>query len=118
VNAARLLAGYRVFFCLLLSIASVQTLMAEQALPHVLPLASAEILGALLLCWRRTQWFGLTMLLVVFASAQLLAASQGAWPTRFLQYAGSALLIVLLDRALRAGRALPRTPEESGATAR
>lgn len=118
MNAARLLAGYRVFFCLLLSIASAQTLMAEQDLPHVMPLASAEILGALLLCWRRTQWFGLTVLLVVFAGAQLLAASQGVWPTRFLQYAGSALLIVLLDRALRAGRALPRIPEESGATAR
>jgi len=29
-----------------------------------------------------------------------LAALEDSWPTRFLQYAASALLIVLLDRAL------------------
>ena len=81
-------------------VASLQTLVSEHGVPHVVPLAAAEILGALLLLWRRTQWVGLTLLLLVFAGAQLLAALEHSWPTRFLQYAASALLIVLLDRAL------------------
>jgi hypothetical protein len=100
VNARTLLAGYRVCFCGLILVASVQTLVSEHGVPHVVPLAAAEILGALLLLSRRTQWVGLTLLLVVFAGAQLLAALEDSWPTRFLQYAASALLIVLLDRAL------------------
>ena len=79
-----------------------QTLLSAHALAHVVPLAATEILGALLLLARRTQWAGLVLLLLVFAGAQCLAALSGEWPTRFLQYAASALLIVLMDRALRA----------------
>ena len=98
MNARALLVGYRVCFCGLILVASVQTLVSER----VVPLATAEILGALLLLSRRTQWAGLTLLLLVFAGAPLLAALEDSWPTRFLQYAASALLIVLLDRALGA----------------
>ena len=66
----------------------------------VILLAGTEIAGALILCWRRTQWLGACLLLGVFACAQLLSAMQGEWPTRFLQYAASALLIVTMDRTL------------------
>jgi len=64
------------------------------------PLAAVEIAGALLLLWRRTQWLGAPLLLVVFAGAQALEAAAGSYPTRFLQYAASTVLIVLLDRSL------------------
>ena len=62
--------------------------------------AALEIAGALMLCVRRTQWPGAVVLLGVFACAQLVSALSGEWPTRFLQFAASALLIVALDRAL------------------
>jgi hypothetical protein len=100
VSARRLLDGYRLFFCGLIIIASVQTLVSEHGVAHVVPLATVEILGALLLLARRTQCPGLAILLLVFAGAQLMAALGGSWPTRFLQYGASALLIVLLDCAL------------------
>jgi hypothetical protein len=41
---------------------------------------------------------------MVFASAQLMSAMHGEWPTRFLLYAASALLIVTMDRALAVAR--------------
>jgi hypothetical protein len=118
VNLSRIVAGYRLFFCALLLFASLQTLLTEGAVSHVVPLASVEFAGALLLAWRRTQELGLAVLLIVFACAQLLAAHQGAWPTRFVQYAGSALLIVLLERALRAARAMPPAAGTPASTAR
>lgn len=102
MSAGRLLGGYRLCFCGLIIVASVQTLVSEHAVPYVVPLAATEILGGLLLVSRRTQWMGVALLLLVFAGAQLLAALAGSWPTRFLQYAASALLIVLMDRALGA----------------
>ena len=103
MSARQLLGGYRLLFCALMLVASLQTLVNTHAVAHVVPLAATEILGALLLCARRTQWAGLALLLLVFAGAQLLAALAGDWPTRFLQYAASALLIALMDRALGAG---------------
>jgi hypothetical protein len=103
MNSRRVLGAYRCSFCLLILIASVQTLLAGPAAPQVVALAAVEITGALLLLWRRTQWLGLPLLLLVFASAELLAAHSGSWPTRFVQYAASALLIVLLDRSLGGG---------------
>jgi len=63
-------------------------------------LASVEIAGALLLVWRRTEWMGASVLLLVLAGAQMTSAIEGEYPTRFLQYAASTLLIVLLDRTL------------------
>lgn len=99
MSAARILAVYRVIFSTLIVLASLQTLIAERA-HHVVLLATAEIAGALLLMWRRAQWVGAALLLVVFAAAQVLSAVEGDYPTRFLQYAASTLLIVLLDRTL------------------
>ncbi len=99
MSAARILAAYRVTFSTLIAVASLQTLAARPA-HHVVLLASVEIAGALLLVWRRTEWIGASVLLLVFAGAQVISAIEGEYPTRFLQYAASTLLIVLLDRTL------------------
>jgi hypothetical protein len=48
----------------------------------------------------------------------VLAGLEGAWPARFAQYAASALLIVLLDRALGRADAAPRAPADPEAQAR
>jgi len=104
VSAARALAAYRLIFSTLLIVASVQTLLAAHGDRAVVLLAATEIAGALILGWRRTQWLGAGLLLIVFACAQLLSAMQGEWPTRFLLYAASALLIVTMDRALAVTR--------------
>jgi hypothetical protein len=98
------MAAYRLIFSTLITLASLQTLLAAQGDRAVVLLAGTEIAGALILCWRRTQWLGAGLLLIVFASAQLMSAMHGEWPTRFLQYAASALLIVTMDRALTAAR--------------
>jgi hypothetical protein len=100
VSAARLLALYRLVFSALIIVASVQTLLATRGDHAVVLLAGSEIAGALALCWRRTQWLGACLLLGVFAFAQVLSALDGQWPTRFLLYAASALLIVSMDRTL------------------
>jgi hypothetical protein len=100
----RALAAYRLIFSALITVASFQTLLAAQGEHAVMLLAGTEIAGALILCWRRTQWLGAGLLLVVFACAQVVSAMHGEWPTRFLLYAASALLIVTMDRALEAAR--------------
>jgi hypothetical protein len=100
----RILAVYRLIFSALITVSSVQTLVADPGSRAVVLLAGTEIAGALMLAWHRTQWLGAAVLLVVFACAQLLHAMQGEWPTRFLLYAASALLIVTMDRTLAAGR--------------
>jgi hypothetical protein len=102
VSARRALAVYRLIFSTLIAIASLQALLAAQQHHPVVLLAGSEIAGALMLGWRRTQWLGAGLLLVVFACAQLMSALQGEWPTRFLQYVASALFIVTMDRALAA----------------
>jgi len=104
VSGPRTLAAYRLIFSALLTVASIQTLLAARGDRAVVLLAATEIAGALILCWRRTQWLGAGLLLIVFACAQVLSAMQGEWPTRFLLYAASALLIVTLDRALAVTR--------------
>jgi len=98
VSAAWLLAAYRGVFSSLIVVATVQTLLPVPA-RHIVLLATVEIAGALLLLVRRTQWFGASLLLAVFACAQVVAAVEGDYPTRFLQYAASTVLIVMLDRA-------------------
>jgi hypothetical protein len=107
MSSRHLLAGYRCTFCLLILIASAQTLVSALRLPHVAALAVAEIAGAVLLLGRRTQWLGLAVLLLVFGGAKVMAARHAAWPTHLLQYAASALLIVLLDRSLGGAAAAP-----------
>jgi hypothetical protein len=104
VSALRALAAYRLTFSALITIASLQTLLAAQGEHAVVLLAVTEIAGALILCWRRTQWLGAGLLLIVFGAAQLMSAMHGEWPTRFLLYGASALLIVTMDRALAAPR--------------
>jgi len=99
MSAARILAAYRGIFGTLIVVASIQTLVAAPAHHVALP-AAVEIAAALMLMWRRTQWVGAAVLLLVFAGAQVLSAIEGEYPTRFLQYAASTLLIVLLDRTL------------------
>jgi hypothetical protein len=102
MSPARVLIAYRLVFSALIVISSAQTLIDESA-HHARLLATAEISGALLLVWHRTQWAGAVLLLLVFATAQVIAASEGEYPTRFLQYAASTLLIVALSRALPHG---------------
>jgi uncharacterized membrane protein YphA (DoxX/SURF4 family) len=103
MSAARILAAYRTTFVTLIVVASIQTLAAEPA-QHVVLLASVEIVGALMLMWPRAQWVGAAVLLLVFAGAQVISAVDGHYPTRFLQFAASTILIVLLDRTLSRGQ--------------
>jgi hypothetical protein len=109
MSAAQLLAAYRVIFATLIVVASMQTLLDAPA-RHTVLLAAAEIAGALLLQWRRTQWLGAPLLLVVFACAQVISAAEGCYPTRFLQFAASTVLIVMLDRGL--SRAQPASARD------
>jgi hypothetical protein len=109
MSAARILAAYRVTFVALLSVASIQALLAGHEGGHnIAPLAAAEIVGAAALLWRRTQLPGACVLLAVFAVAQALSALAGHWPTQFLQYAASTILIVAVGRALGSPRDLAR----------
>ena len=101
MRAQAILTVYRCVFVGLIVVASAQTLLAQGVdHPRIMLLASAEIAGAVLLMWRRAAAIGACVLLVVFACAQVMAAMEGEWPTRFLQYAASTLLIVTLDRGL------------------
>ena len=104
MSARRVLTVYRLIFITLITVSSVQTLLAAHGEHAVVLLTGTEIAGALMICWHRTQWLGAGLLLIVFACAQLLSAMQGEWPTRFLLYAASALLIVTMDRTLAAAR--------------
>lgn len=98
MKPATLLKIYRWVFAALLVIAGVHVLTAAHASArHAMPLAVAEMIGAVLLVSRRTQAVGAALLLGVFAAA---FALQRSWPTDLLQYASSSLLIVLMDRAL------------------
>jgi hypothetical protein len=94
-----ILTTYRLVFSVLIVVASMQTLLGAPA-HHVILLPAAEVLGALLLLWRRAQWLGLSLLLGVFSCAQLISAAAGSYPTQFAQYAASALFIVSMDRVL------------------
>lgn len=100
MSATRLLALYRITFVALLVLACVQTLLSEHEGGHeVVLLAGIEIVAALALLWPRTRLAGACVLLGVFAIAQYWSALAGRWPTHFLQYAASVLLIVTLERA-------------------
>jgi hypothetical protein len=108
MRADTVLGVYRVCFVALLILASVQTALFGHEGGHpVAGLAVAEIAGALALLWPRTQIAGGGVLLAVFALAQVLSARGGHWPTQFLQYAASTLLILLMGRALRLPLATP-----------
>jgi hypothetical protein len=101
VSALRILAIYRASFVALLVFASAQALLAaHESGSHIVPLAATEVAGALALLSRRTRLAGACVLLAVFAFAQVLSALDGHWPTQFLQYAASTLLILALGSAL------------------
>ena len=95
--ATRALAIYRYWFSGLLIAASLQSLAHAHG-DHASVLASAEIVGALLLLWRRLRLAAAGILLIVFAAAQVISALEGSWPTHYAQYAASVILIVLLGR--------------------
>ena len=73
------LGAYRLVFVALILFASVQAVMTEAQ--HVIFVAAAEIAGALLLLWRRSQLIGAGVLLAVFATVEALHVAQGQWPT-------------------------------------
>lgn len=101
MSALRILAIYRASFVALLVLASGEAVLAaHQSGSHIVPLAAAEIAGALALLSRRSRLAGACVLLAVFALAQVLSGLDGHWPTHFLQYAASTLLILALGRAL------------------
>jgi len=103
VSAERILRVYRACFVAVITLASVQAMFSGHEGGHsIVALAAAEIAGALALLWPRTQIAGACVLLAVFALAQVLSARAGHWPTQFLQYAASTVLIVVMGRALRA----------------
>jgi hypothetical protein len=104
MSSERVLTAYRLTFVALIIVSSVQTIMtaAEGGHGHhASVLAVAEIAGAATLAWPRTQLYGASLLLLVFTVAQVLSAAMGEWTTRFLQYAASTLLIVVLDTRYR-----------------
>jgi hypothetical protein len=106
VSAARIMAAYRLVFVSVLAGASVQALfLGHEGDRNIVWLAGAEITGALALLWRPTQLAGAAVLLCVFALAQVLSALAGRWPTQFLQYAASTLLIVAMSRSMHGARA-------------
>jgi hypothetical protein len=105
MSAARILSIYRAIFVALIVVASVQALLAGHEGGHnIVPLAAAEIAGAVALLWRRSRLAGACVLLGVFALAQVLSALGGRWPTQFLQYAASTVLIVAMGRVLTGPR--------------
>jgi len=103
LTVARALALYRVSFSGLIIAASAATLASDHS-GHAQLLAVPEILGAVLLLWRRLEIAGAGVLLIVFAAAQTLLAFKGQWSTVFLQYAASVIFIVLQSRSLRVER--------------
>jgi hypothetical protein len=106
MSPLRLLALYRLAFVALLTLASVQTLLAGHEGGHdTALLALLEIAAALALLWPRAQLAAAAVLLGVFAVAQLWSVRAGHWPTHLAQYAASTLLIVSLGRALKPRRA-------------
>jgi len=70
MSAPRILGCYRFTFSALILLASLQTLVAAHADHAIALLATTEIAGALILCWRRTQWLGAALLLGVFRSCR------------------------------------------------
>ena len=105
MSAARILAAYRLVFVSVLSGASLQALfLGHEGGHNIVWLAGAEIAGALALLWRPTQLAGAAVLLCVFAVAQVLSGQAGRWPTQYLQYAASTLLIVAMSRSLHGAR--------------
>jgi hypothetical protein len=100
MTAGTILKAYRLVFAGLIAVSSAQALLtAPEHLHHAFSLGAIEILGASLLVVARTQPIGAGVLLCAFALAQgLSVVTTGRWPTQYVQYAASTLVIVLLGR--------------------
>ena len=72
---------------------------AHLASSHVFALASAEIVAALALLWRRTERVAAAALVLVFATGAALDARAGDIPLRYAYYAATALFIVFQSRS-------------------
>jgi ABC-type uncharacterized transport system permease subunit len=105
MTARQTLLAYRGVFLLFILVASAQTLIeglhqtGSDAF-HLVGLASAEIVGALLFLIRPSQKAGAVILLLVFAAAAALTAAQGGNPLRFAYFAGTVLFILHVDASL------------------
>jgi hypothetical protein len=105
MNAHRGLAAFRIVFVAFIVFASAEALLAagtiassaHLAVSHVLVLASAEIVAALSLLWRRTERAAAIALILIFAIAAVLDARAGDIPFRYAYYAATALFIVFLS---------------------
>ena len=96
---ARSVAWYRVLYVACIVALSVQTMVAARGVSdHHFWLPVIEIVGALLLLLSRTQRAGLAILLVVYAVAGVVTIHSGHLPVYLLLYAGSAALLVQLER--------------------
>jgi hypothetical protein len=108
MNAHRGLAIFRLVFVAFIVFASTEALLtagpvassAHLAVSHVLVLASAEILAALSLLWRRTERAAAVALVLIFALAAVLDARAGDIPVRYAYYAATALFIVFIRTRL------------------
>src|ERR1700753_780698 len=95
MRAAQTLAVYRWVFVILILVASLRVLAAVHAVTgHAFLLSLAETAGALLLTWRKTQLLGASLLVAVFAVAEVLSALEGVWAVSYLLYAAAAVFIV------------------------
>jgi hypothetical protein len=95
--------AYRLIFVAFLVVASAMTIAGAHGGHFAMaarPLASAEIVAALLFLFRRTQRLALAGLLAVFTMASVMAIIAGEMPLRFVYYAATAAFIVLVDRRL------------------
>jgi hypothetical protein len=101
MNGRRALATYRAIYAACIIALSVRTASGATGLSdHHFWLAGIEIVGALLLVWRRAQRIGLAVLLVVYAIAAGHDLLTGGIPIALVLFGASAAAIVQLDRGL------------------
>jgi ABC-type uncharacterized transport system permease subunit len=105
MTARQTLLGYRCLFLLFILVASAQTLIEglhQTGIDafHLIVLASAEIVGALLFLIRPSQNLGAVVLLLVFAAAAAMTVAQGGNPLRFVYFAGTVLFILHVDASM------------------
>jgi hypothetical protein len=99
MTATRVLGAYRAtFVACIVALSALTMAHAPREHAHATVVACAEILGALLLLFRRTQRVGLAGLLLVFALAAVVTvATTRQPPVHLVIYAASAIVIVALD---------------------
>ena len=109
MSTSRALAAFRLVFVAFIVFASASALLnagaiassAHLASSHILVLASAEIVAALGLLWRRTERAAAVALILVFAIAAVLDMRAGEIPVRYVYYAATTLFTLFLSRSIR-----------------